>query len=319
VAIPFCVLVVGPEGLLADRAVARVLAELATLEPAPAQEFVEASDLDGARLLDLTAPSLFGDERVIVVREAQDLASDMIDALKSFLQAPEPGIRLVLVHKGGVKGKGLLDAARKVKALEISAEAIKKEGEKLDFVRAEFAGSGRTIATDAVRALVDALGNDVRELAAACSQLIADTSGAIDLAAVQRYHAGRVEATGFDVADAAIEGRAGEALAMLRHALATGTDPVLVTSALASGLRNLAKVGSARRGARSAELAGELGMAPWQIDKARRQLPGWSAVGIAGAITAVARADAAVKGSEVDPVHALERALLTITGGREGA
>jgi DNA polymerase-3 subunit delta len=311
------VLVVGPEGLLAERAVARVVADALAEDPSTSAEQVDASELDTGRLLDLTSPSLFGDRRVVVIRDAQDLATEMIDALKAFVAAPEPGISLVIVHRGGAKGKGLLDAARKAGAIEVNADAIKKEGDKIEFVRAEFAGSGRTITPDAARALVDAVGSDLRELAAACSQLLSDTLGAIDIAAVERFHAGRIEATGFNVADAAIEGRTGEALAMLRHALATGTDPVLVTSALASGLRTLAKVGSARRGARAAELASELGMAPWQVDKARRQLPGWTGPGIAHAITAVARADAAVKGAQVDPVHALEKALISMGAGRE--
>lgn len=309
------VLIVGPEGLLAERAVARVLADIQAADPATTHELVDAPDLDLGRLLDLTSPSLFGDARAIVIRDAQDLSSEVVDAVKALLADPVPDTTVILVHRGGVKGKGLLDAARKAKALEIGAEAIKKDGEKIEFVRGEFAGSGRTMTPDAARALVDAVGNDLRELAAACSQILADTTGPVDVALVERFHAGRIEASGFTVADAAIEGRTGEALAMLRHALATGTDPVLITSALAAALRTLAKVGSARRGARAAELAPELGMAPWQVDKARRQLPGWTGPGIAQAITAVARADAAVKGAEVDPVHALEKALLTI--GRE--
>lgn len=306
------ILIVGPEGLLAERAVAAVTAEIQQTHPGVLHESIDAADFDAARLLDLTSPSLFGDERIVILRDAQDLSADMIDALKVYVADPLAGIWLVLVHRGGSKGKGLLDAARKTKAREISAEAIKKDSEKIEFVRTEFAAAGRKIPADAARALVDAVGSDLRELAAACSQLIADTAGPIDLSAVERFHAGRIEATGFQVADAAVEGRTGEALAMLRHALATGTDPVLITSALASALRTLAKVGSAPRAVRAVDLAGELGMAPWQVDKARRQLPGWTGQGIASAITAVARADAAVKGAQVDPIHALERALLRI-------
>jgi DNA polymerase-3 subunit delta len=223
---------------------------------------------------------------------------------------------LILVHKGVVKGKALLEAVRKSKPLEIACNAIKKDNEKLDFVRAEFAGHGRKIDAEAARALVDAVGGDIRELAGAASQLINDTVGTINSAAVERYHGGRVEATGFKVADAAIDGNIGIALATLRQALDTGTDPVLITSALASGIRTLAKVGSASRGIRSAELAGQLGLAPWQIDKARRQLTGWSAASITVAIQAIAWADGAVKGGESDPIYALERAVMTIARAR---
>jgi DNA polymerase-3 subunit delta len=48
-------------------------------------------------------------------------------------------------------------------------------------------------------------------------------------------------------------------------------------------------------------------MAPWQLDRARKDLVGWSEEGLAAAIQAVATADAAAKGAERDPVFALEK------------
>ena len=70
----------------------------------------------------------------------------------------------------------------------------------------------------------------------------------IDDTDVQKFQNGRIETTGFDVADAALDGRRDVALIALRNALATGTDPVLITSALAGSLRTLAKVSGASRG-----------------------------------------------------------------------
>ena len=102
----------------------------------------------------------------------------------------------------------------------------------------------------------------------------------------------------------------------MRSALETGTDPVMVTSAIASSLRSMAKVSGVSRGAKSFELAGQLGMAPWQIDKARRQLQSWTPRGIASAVIAIAQADADVKGASSDPIYALEKALRTIAAAR---
>lgn len=143
---------------------------------------------------------------------------------------------------------------------------------------------------------------------------MADTTGLITADLVARYHGGRVEATGFRVADAAVEGRAGEAVALLRHAVATGTDPVPLVAALAAKLRVLAKVGAAR--GRMLDPARDLGLAPWQVDRARRELRGWSPEGLAAAIGAVARADAEVKGAGRDAVFAVERAVLAIAQAR---
>ena len=48
--------------------------------------------------------------------------------------------------------------------------------------------------------------------------------------------------TSFAVADAVFAGRTGVAMEQLRWALATGVAPVLITSALASGVRGLGKL-----------------------------------------------------------------------------
>jgi DNA polymerase-3 subunit delta len=135
---------------------------------------------------------------------------------------------------------------------------------------------------------------------------------------VNKYHQGKVETTGFDVADKVMEGNLPESLITLRHAITTGTDPVMITSAIASSLRGIAKVSGINRGQKSFELAGELGMAPWQIDKARRQLNGWNANTLTVAVAAIAKCDAQVKGGASDPIYALEQALTRICAARSG-
>lgn len=301
----------GGESLLADRAISDVVAKFkgATVT------ILEAGELELGGITDALAPSLFGDARVIVIKEIQDLAAELGEEITAYLEAQDESVELVLWHKGGVKGKALLEKIKKVKPTVVACDVIKKDGEKSDFIRAEFKRLGRTISTEAVQALLDALGSDLRELGAACSQLAADVVGGkmIDDTDVLKFQNGRIETTGFDVADAALDGKRDIALIALRNALATGTDPVLITSALAGSLRTLAKVSGASRGVKSFELAGPLGLAPWQIDKARRQLSKWTPATLAGAVVAVAQADADIKGAAVDPIHSLERAIIAIT------
>ena len=90
-----------------------------------------------------------------------------------------------------------------------------------------------------------------------------------------------------------------------------------IVAVLAMKLRQLVKVGSAGRGP-SGQLASSLGMAPWQVDKARRELSGWEAEALGRCIQAVAQADYDVKGGGRDPVYAVERAILTIARERHG-
>ena len=313
---PPVTVVTGPEELLRDRAVSQVVRACRSVDPETEVRDLSAVGLQPGVVTGLASPSLFGERKVIVVRDVQDAADEITAELKSYASAPADDTALVLVHAGGVKGKGLLDAARKAGAAVVECKAVKWESDKVKFVVAEFKEAGRRVTGDAAAALVDAVGSDLRELASACSQLVSDTSGVVDAAVVERYHAGRVEVSGFKVADAAVEGRCEEALRLLRQALATGADPVPVNSALAMGLRNLARVGGASRMTRPEDLARELGIAPFMVRKARGQLAGWTEDGVATAIAAVAEADAQIKGAGTDPVYALERVIVTIARAR---
>ena len=301
----------GGESLLADRAITGVISKF---KGANVLQLV-ASEIELGAITDALAPSLFGDIRIVVIREIQDLPAELGDELASYLEAQDESVQLVLWHKGGVKGKALLEKIKKIKPEIIACDVIKRDGDKSEFIRGEFKSLGRKISTEAVQALIDALGSDLRELGGACSQLAADVIAGkmIDDTDVAKFQNGRIETTGFDVADAALDGRRDVALIALRNALATGTDPVLITSALAGSLRTLAKVSGASRGSKSFDLAGPLGLAPWQIDKARRQLSKWTPATLAGAVVAVAQADADIKGAAVDPIHSLERAIIAIT------
>jgi DNA polymerase III subunit delta len=277
---------------------------------------VPAAGLTAGELSNLTAPSLFGGDSIMVIRSAQDATKDLSAELTRLAKSPPPDVFLVITHAGGAKNKALLADLFAAGARRVDTPTIKRFGERMDFLRSEFRQAGRKADDSGLRALLDAVGNDLRELAAACSQLAADTTGVINQAAVAQYYHGRAEATGFSVADKACEGSLAEALEQLRWALATGTSPVLISSALASGLRTLGLVGSVGRGLSPNALAADLGMPPWKIDKARQQLRGWTSAGLAKAHAAVAEADSQVKGEGASAGYALERAITTIVACR---
>jgi DNA polymerase-3 subunit delta len=311
-------LVHGDEELLVARAVAAVLAAARERDPAVDVRDVPAAGVDAAVLLDLQTPSLFGELRVLVLRAVQDCADDVRDALLPLVTAPPDGAALVLVHNGGVKGKRLVDAAKQAGARVVPCAKVDKLGDRLAFVQAEFDAAGAQATAGACRAVVDAVGGDLRELSGACGQLAADTVGTIDEAAVSRFFRGRADASGFAVADRALEGDVPGSLVELRQALTAGVDPVLVVAALARQLRTVAKVASAGRG-RSDAVAKELKLAPWMVDKARRQSRGWSPESLARAHAAVADADGEVKGGGTDPAFAVERAVLAVATSCGGA
>ena len=308
------VLIQGAEGLLADRAISKILAT----NPAATITTLIADEIEVGTITDSLAPSLFGDARIVVIKEIQDLVADCSDEIIEYLSNPDESLNLVLWHKGGVKGKALVDKVKKAGAEVISAEAIKKDSDKAEFVRGEFKNLGRKISTEAVQALIDSLGSDLRELGGACSQLASDVQDGklIDEDDVSDYQRGRIETTGYDVADAVLDGKTALALISLRNAINTGTDPVLIVSAIAASIRTMAKVSGASRGLKSYDLASQLGLPPWQIDKARRQLSGWSENALARSVITLAQADADIKGAAADPAYALERAIITISTAR---
>lgn len=305
-------LAVGQEELLLERAVREVVAAARAADADTDVRELASADLQPGTLDELTSPSLFAERKVVAVYNAQDLSADSVKDVKAYLTAPAEEITLVLLHAGAAKGKGLLDAARKAGAREVACAKLTKPAERLAFVRGEFRGHGRSATPEAAQALVDAVGSDLRELSSACAQLVADVEGTIDEAVVARYYTGRAEASGFAVADRAVEGRTAEALETLRWAMATGVAPVLITSALAQGVRGIGKLASAPRGMRPGDLARELGMPPWKIDRVRQQMRGWSADGVSTALRAVAAADEAVKGGGDDPEYALEQAVMAV-------
>jgi DNA polymerase III subunit delta len=329
--------IVGEEELLVERAVASAVASAVAAAHGPGGgssadagssadggsagdvHDVTAAGLAVGELTGLTAPSLFGGRCVVVVRAAHDAGKDVSAELVRLAEAPAPDVTLIITHAGGAKNKALLASLADIGARRVDCPVIKRFGDRVDFLRAEFSRAGRRADDGGLRTLLDAVGTDLRDLAAACSQLAADTTGVIGQETVARYYRGRAEATGFSVADRACEGNLAAALEQLRWALATGTSPVLISSALAAGLRTLGLVGSVGRGLSSNALAADLAMPPWKIDKARRQLQGWTAAGLATAHAAAAEADAQVKGEGASADYALERAVTAIVAARGAA
>ncbi|HVE74426.1 MAG TPA: DNA polymerase III subunit delta [Mycobacteriales bacterium] len=309
-------LVVGDEELLVSRASAAVVAAARAADPDVDVRDVTALELAAGDLDQMLSPSLFGERRVLIIRDAQELTKDVATELTAYAADPLPEVSLVVLHTGGQKGKALL--AGFGQARRVDAARITKPAERRDLVRRELRADGRTVEEEAVGLLVEAVGNDLRELCSAASQLLSDTEGPITADVVTRYHRGRPETSGFTVAERAVDGDLRGALEMLRWGRSAGLHPVLVTSALASTLRTMALV-APHRGTPAGVVAGQLGMPPWKVEKARRQVLGWLPDGLAAALRAVAEADAGVKGAAADKEYVVERALLSVADARGGA
>lgn len=299
----------GDEELLVERAIAGVLrAARASAGTADVPvDRLRAGEVSTSELAELLSPSLFADERVVVLEAAAEAGKDAVTLIVSAAGDLPPGTMLVVVHSGGGRAKAMADQLKKMGAEVHNCPKIKWPNERVDFVKNEFRKLKIKVSEDTVQALVDGVGSDIRELAAACSQLVADTNGQVDVVAVRRYHGGKAEVKGWDIADMAVVGDVSGAAEALRWAMLSGEPHVVLADALAEAIHAIARVGP--QSGDPYQLASELGMAPKRVQKIQRQSRRWSRERVAQAMQVVAALNADVKGVAADADYALERAV----------
>jgi DNA polymerase-3 subunit delta len=302
-------LVLGDEELLVERAVADVLAsarQRAGTADVPVDR-LRAGEVGSSELAELLSPSLFADERVVVLEAAGEAGKEAAELIASAAADIPSGTVLVVVHSGGGRAKALAGQLQKLGAQVHACARIAKPSERADFVRGEFRALNVRVDADTVTTLLDAVGSDVRELASACSQLVADTGGRVDAAAVRRYHSGKAEVKGFEIADKAVLGDVAGALEALRWAMMRGEPHVVLADALAEAVHTIGRVGPLSGD--PYRMAAELGMPPWRVQKAQKQARLWSRDRVATAMRLVAALNADVKGAAADADYALEAAV----------
>jgi DNA polymerase-3 subunit delta len=310
-------LVLGDEELLVERAVSIVLRGVrkqAGTDDVPVDR-LRAGEVSTSELAELLSPSLFADERVVVLEAAAEAGKDAVALISDVAADLPPGTVLIVVHSGGGRAKALAERLKSVGAQVHPCARIAKFAERADFVRREFRALKVKVSDDTVTALLDAVGSDIRDLASVCSQLVADTDGEVDAAAVRRYHSGKAEVKGFDIADKAVVGDVAGAAEALRWAMLSGEPHVVLADALAEAVHTIARVAPSPAGGRNPQsgdpyrLAADLGMPPWRVQKAQKQARRWSRATIAEAMRLVAALNADVKGAAADADYALESAV----------
>ncbi len=312
-------LISGSDDLLVSRAINKVIAAARSADPMAEVTDCAPGQFTAEEAMTLHNPSLFGGWRVVVVRAIHDLTDEVGQALLSFVSSPVPEIALVLTTSG--RASALVNAVRKLKVPEVKAAPITQGWKRAQFAAEEARNNGGRITEDAAKALVEAVGSDLGAIAGAIAQLMAGTGqrGVITEDVVAQHFRGRAETSGFNIADAVLAGELDRGLTLLRQSLDVGTPAVFIPSALASGLREIAKVSAVGngRGQSRAEMLKALGMPDWKFDRAQKMARSWTDVGLGQAMVAVAEADEGVKGGAADAAYALERAVFKIVQARE--
>ena len=271
------------------------------------------------------ALGLFGGEaRLVVVDGVEAWKAADTKVVESYLASPAPTTVLALVGDGIKRDSALAKAVAKAGGI-LAYDVPKKQ--LPDWVSEQFARLGASAERDACRALVEAVGDDVGDLASEIQKLATWANGEqITRADVERLAVGRAETPIFAVTDAwgrrdvAATVRATESLLDRSHRPRSGELIRLVASLVGhvGRVRKLARLTD--EGVRTKEIASRLKMHPFVAEKAAKQADNFSPDELAHATVRLAELDAGVKGgSRLPPELQLERTLVEITRRPEPA
>jgi DNA polymerase-3 subunit delta len=271
------------------------------------------------------ARGLFGGEaRLVVVDGVEAWKSADATDVESYLAAPAPTTVLALVGDGLKRDSALAKIVAKAGDV-LAYDAPKKQ--LPEWVAEQFARLGASAERDACRALVEAVGDDVGDLASEIQKLATWANGEqVSRADVERLAVGRAETPIFAVTDAwgrrdvAATLRAAESLLDRSHRTRAG-ELIRLVASLVGHVGRVRKISRlADEGVRTKEIAGRLKMHPFVAEKAAKQAGNFSPDELAQATVRLAELDAGAKGgSRLPPELQLERTLVEITRRPERA
>lgn len=306
-------LILGEEEFLAERT-RHMLIDAARADLPPGEELevttLRASDVTVPELIDATSPSLFGEDRVVVITKTEMAGKEPAEILLGACRDVAPGIHLIIQHTGGGRQKALVQKFKKLS--DVHEVAPLKPRDRPNWLTNEFRRHNVRPTPDVIHALLEGVGSDLRELASAVSQLISDTDGEVTVATVRSYYEGVAEVSGFDIADLAVTGQTSRAVASTRRALQLGLHPVALAAALSNKVGAIARLYSTRT-TDYRSLASSLGMHPFVVEKTAKVARRWSGDAVSEAVIVVADLDAEVKGQAGDPHFAIEYAVRRIS------
>ena len=300
--------------------IARALHRLRDRIGDDATEHLNARDTTGAdAVAACNALGLFVSEgRLVIVEEVERWKVADVKEVVAYLDSPAPATVLALL-------------AEEMKADSALWKAVKKAGDVLaydvpkrrlpEWVAEQFGRFGAKADTDACRALVELVGENLDELASEVDKLSTWAAGdTITLRDVEQIAAGRGETSIFVLTDAwgrrDLAGvlRAAEEI-MERSQKARSSELMRVIASLVSHVGRVRRCQQlAEEGIRPKDAAGRLKMHPFAAEKAFAQAANFSPEELAAAIVRLAELDAASKGGSRMPADLeLERALIDVT------
>lgn len=298
-------LIYGKEQLLLERALRRLKDRVGAVADLDFNfDTFEGESVDAATVVAAANTLPFASERrLVVVLNVDRMSKAQQEALAAYAEDPAPSACVVLVAESVPKNSRLYKA---VEAHGVVAEyKAPKRAEYPAWVTELFASRGRTISAEGARALVTAVGHDLRRLEIEAEKVIAfagerTTLGAEDVEAVVSATA---PASVFELLDALGARQCGPALEVLDDLVASG-ESILGIHALA--VRHIRSLVGTRalldRGESLAAVQREFGLPDWRARKLLEQARRFTADELARALRSAADVERAMKSGEDERV-----------------
>jgi len=262
---------------------------------------------------------VMAERRLVVVRGADRLAAEKLEALTAYLDDPSPTTCLVLEAAKVDLRRGPFN---KVKAVgHVIACTPPNERGAADWLVARARDLGCPITRDAAEFLAAYAGTSLGTLAAELDKAaaFAGEGRPIDLDTVSETAAGGRVASVFELTDALGERRAGAALAALSTLLEGGEPALRVQAMIVRHFRQLWRAreffgGDAGRAGGAGDLASVLGVPPFVANKLKAQARRYRDADLGAVFTRFARVDLDLKGGAASDRRTLEDEVLSLCG-----
>lgn len=303
------------DAFLAEAALERVLAAALGGQPDEAPQSFRGDESSWVQVIDAARTrSLFVARKAVVVRQAESLRGDD-EAVAAYLKDPTPGVTLVLLAAKPDKRKAVWK--KLFEAAEVTLAEPLKGARLRAYVSAELRRRRLSLESDAIEALIERVGAELRRLMGEIDKLEAYAAGERLSAETVEQVLGRGFARPlYEISDAFSERAAARSLALVELALADGEAPLRILATLHRALRQT-RVARALRAAPRAELVSRLGLNPRMEFKLPAILEGarrWDEPALEAATAALSRADRGIK-TGCEPRAALAAALVAACHG----
>jgi len=312
-------LIYGKEDLLLQQAVERLkrrFAETGDLDYN--MKTFDGESADGYEIVSAANTLPFMSERlVVVVRKADKLKTADLNVIADYAADPNPATSLVLVAEKIAKNMRIYKAIDALDGVAEYKAPSKREYPKT--VVEMFAEHGKRVGIEGAEVLVRAVGLDLRRIDVEIQKVVAFTGEETTLSRddIEAVMSTTAPTSIFDFLDGLGDRDSRRALRLLSDLLGEGESIYGVEAMSARHVRILISVRallSRDSGTRYADIAKDVGAAPWQVKNYARQAEHFSEVELIAALRSLARTDRIMKTSR-EPRLAFERWILGVCEG----